>query len=64
MVAMRKNRGSSNGRENPPVDQVLSGVTVDEKKAALKGLEDAYLELPRREAFFRKLYIVRNQVPS
>ncbi|XP_075478990.1 uncharacterized protein LOC142519856 [Primulina tabacum] len=54
VVAMRKNRGSSNGRENPPADQVLSGVTVDEKKAAMKGLEDAYLEPPRREAFLRK----------
>ncbi|XP_073030605.1 uncharacterized protein [Primulina eburnea] len=54
VVVMRKNRGSSNRRENPPVDQVLSGVTVNEKKAAMKGLEDAYLEPPRREALLRK----------
>ncbi|KZV52261.1 hypothetical protein F511_14157 [Dorcoceras hygrometricum] len=55
VVAMRKNRGSSNGRENPPVDQVLFGVTLNEKKAAqLKGLEDAYLEPPRGDAFPRK----------
>lgn len=54
VVAMRKNQGSPNRKENPPVDRVLCGVTVDEKKAALKGLEDAYLEPPRKEALTRK----------
>ncbi|XP_073026824.1 uncharacterized protein [Primulina eburnea] len=54
VTAMRKNRGSRDGRENTPVDQVLCGVTVDEKKAALEGLEDAYLEPPRHEALTRK----------
>ncbi|XP_073312444.1 uncharacterized protein [Primulina huaijiensis] len=52
--SMGYHRGSRNGRANPPVDQVLCGVTVDEKKAALKELEDAYLEPPRQEALTRK----------
>ncbi|KAK6156796.1 hypothetical protein DH2020_011044 [Rehmannia glutinosa] len=48
VVAMRKTVTSSNSMANLGSKQVFCGVTPEKKKAALKGLEDVYLEPPRR----------------
>ncbi|CAA2983040.1 Hypothetical predicted protein [Olea europaea subsp. europaea] len=47
VLAMRKS-GASIGSENSPAKQISCGTTVEAKKDALKGLEDVYLEPPRR----------------
>lgn len=54
VVAMRKAVASSNSMPNSAAKQVFCGITPDKKKAALKGLEDVYLEPPRRAALARK----------
>ncbi|KAI3448236.1 hypothetical protein Pfo_004901 [Paulownia fortunei] len=54
VVAMRKMGASSNGSTNSAGKEVFCGVTSEEKKAALKGLEDVYLEPPRRAALEKK----------
>ncbi|KAL8553497.1 hypothetical protein ACS0TY_001985 [Phlomoides rotata] len=53
VVAMRKNGASSNGAT---VKEALpcSGAASDVKRAALKGLEDVYLEPPRRTVLEKK----------
>lgn len=47
VVAMRKS-GKPTGSENSPAKQISCGTTVEANKDALKGLEDVYLEPPRR----------------
>ncbi|KAI3445779.1 hypothetical protein Pfo_002444 [Paulownia fortunei] len=54
VVAMRKMAASSNGMANSAAKQVFCGFTPEKKKAALKGLEDVYLEPPRRAALAKK----------
>ncbi|KAL3814382.1 hypothetical protein ACJIZ3_015650 [Penstemon smallii] len=52
VVAMRKIAGAK--AKNSEEEQVLCGATSEEKKAALKGLEDVYLEPPRRATLTKK----------
>ncbi|CAI9770278.1 unnamed protein product [Fraxinus pennsylvanica] len=47
VVAMRKSKAST-GSENSLAKQISCGTTVEAKKDGLKGLEDVYLEPPRR----------------
>jgi len=47
VVALRK-IGTSNGLMNSPTKDVSCGPALEVKKLALKGLEDVYLEPPRR----------------
>lgn len=54
VVAMRKKGQSSYGADNSPAKQVSFGITPEEKKAALKNLEDVYLEPPRRSTLVKK----------
>ncbi|KAL2460400.1 methyltransferase [Abeliophyllum distichum] len=48
VVAMRKSGASTGVSENSPAKQISCGTTLEAKKDALKGLEDVYLEPPRR----------------
>ncbi|XP_073024174.1 uncharacterized protein [Primulina eburnea] len=54
VVAMRKKGQSSYGVDNSPAKHTSSGVTPEEKKAALKNLEDVYLEPPRLSTLMKK----------
>ncbi|KAL0287421.1 UNVERIFIED_CONTAM: hypothetical protein Sangu_2691400 [Sesamum angustifolium] len=54
VVAMRKTRASSTGPVNLAAKEVSCGVTSEEKRAALKGLEDVYLEPPRRTSLEKR----------
>ncbi|KAL6545810.1 hypothetical protein OROGR_009684 [Orobanche gracilis] len=51
VIALRK---TANGVENSAAKQVSCGFTPENKKAALKGLEDVYLEPPRRTSSAKK----------
>lgn len=48
VVAMRKSEGTV---ENSGAKQVLCGIATEKKEAALSGLEDVYLEPPRKWGF-------------
>lgn len=52
VVAMRKTAGAS---ASSSAKRVLCGVTQEEKKTALNGLEDVYLEPPKQAALKKKL---------
>ncbi|KAK6143675.1 hypothetical protein DH2020_024023 [Rehmannia glutinosa] len=60
VVAMRKMGASSDGPTNSK--EILCGVTSEEKKAALKGLEDVYLEPPRRAALELKSRFISRKI--
>lgn len=60
VVAMRKTGASSNGPTNSEV--FCGGVTSEEKRAALKGLEDVYLEPPRRAVLEKKLSFMSRKI--
>ncbi|KAK4438113.1 hypothetical protein Salat_0145400 [Sesamum alatum] len=50
VIAMRKVGASLNSMVNSARKQAFCGVTPEKKRAALKGLEDVYLEPPRQTA--------------
>ncbi|PIN17691.1 hypothetical protein CDL12_09654 [Handroanthus impetiginosus] len=63
VVAMRKTGvSSSNARENSASKEVFCGVTSEEKKAALKGLEDVYLEPPRRAILEKRSSFISRKI--
>lgn len=62
VAAMRKMEESSNSVENSSANEVLCGITPEKKKAALKGLEDVYLEPPNRAAMTKRSSFVSRKI--
>ncbi|KAL8541846.1 hypothetical protein ACS0TY_002915 [Phlomoides rotata] len=60
VAAMRKmEEESSNSLENSSANEVYCGITPEKKKAALKGLEEVYLEPPNRAAMAKRSSFVK-----